>query len=73
MTQAELTTMVESIDAGILSVVTTGQSFIVDGIQYSAANLNALRDLRSYYSKILARLSGRRPLMNRMNATQAAY
>jgi len=61
------------INTAITGILTTGQSYMVDGIQYSAANLETLRKLQNDERGTGGRSNGVRPLFPRVNAGSAAY
>ena len=61
------------ISTAITGILTTGQSYMVDGIQYSAANLDILRKLAKDNRATAGRSNGVRPTFSRVNAGSAAY
>ena len=61
------------ISTAITGILNTGQSYMVDGVQYSAANLDTLRKLAKDNRSTDGRSNGVRPLFSRVNAGSAAY
>ena len=64
---------VATIDEAITDIQDNGQSFSLDGITYTAANLSALVDLRNQLLTSESRESGNRPLMRRVKLGNMGY
>lgn len=64
---------VETIDAAITSIQDSGQSFVLDGIQYSAGNLKTLYEYRDKLQNEAGRSDGTRPLMRGFNFNAMGY
>jgi len=64
---------VAEIDVAVQGIIETGQSFMVDGIQYSAANLGSLIKLRDSVQTDAGRTAKTRPLMRRCNINAMGY
>jgi len=64
---------VSTIDEAITDIQDNGQSFSLDGITYTAANLPALADLRSQLIREASRSDGTRPLMRRFKFGSMGY
>lgn len=61
------------VETAITQVQNSGQSFAVDGITYSRANLSALIQLRDKMLNESARSAGRRPLFRGMQLNSMGY
>ncbi len=56
-TAAEIQVMIDAIDTAITGILTTGQSFSINGRQYNSANLADLRTLRADFKRIVDKAS----------------
>ena len=54
---------VATVDAAITAIMDSGQTFTIDGMTYSQANLSALIDLRDKLKLEASRADGTRPTM----------
>jgi hypothetical protein len=61
------------IKTAIDAVVTSGQSFVLDGIQYSAATLSTLWDMYQTTTEEEARTDGSRPTMRGFRLSGMGY
>jgi hypothetical protein len=61
------------VETAISQIGASGQSFSVDGITYSRANLSVLVDLRERLLASTARAAGNRPVFRGMDFTAAGY
>lgn len=61
------------VETAITGIQTNGQSFTIDGIQYTAANLSALVKLRTAITRDAGRAGGTRPTMRAVNFTGMGY
>ena len=64
---------VTTIDAAITEILTSGQSFTLDGVTYSRGNLNALYALRQTLIMESAQSEGTRPAMRGFNFSGMGY
>jgi hypothetical protein len=64
---------VATVDAAITAIQDSGQSFVLDGIQYSAANLKSLTELRTQLQNEESRTDGTRPLTRGFSFTGMGY
>lgn len=62
-----------TVDAAITAIQDGGQSFTVEGVTYSQANLDALIRLRDRMSAEQSRSNSTRPLFRGMNFTSMGY
>jgi hypothetical protein len=67
------TITVAAIDAAITAVLEHGQTVAIGGVQYSKANLNALRQLRSELVSETSRSGGTRPVFRATNLSGMGY
>ena len=70
---ATLTERIAEADAAITQISTSGQSFTVDGINYSRANLDALTNHLEKLRAEAARAAGSRPTFRRFDFTSGGY
>jgi hypothetical protein len=61
------------IETGITQIVTSGQSFTVDGITYNRGNLSALYQIKEALLRESMRTSGQRPVFRGFDFTSAGY
>jgi len=61
------------VETAITQIQTSGQSFSVDGINYSRANLSALIQLRNSLQGESLRSAGTRPMFRGFDFTSAGY
>ena len=64
---------VAEIDSAIEAVTTSGQSFVLDGIQYTAGNLKTLWQMRDDIKEETARTAGTRPTMRGFRLSGMGY
>jgi len=62
-----------TVDAAITAIQDSGQSFTIDGMSYSQANLSALLALRKQLRDESARSVGTRPTFRAFNLGSASY
>lgn len=62
-----------AIDAAITEIQTSGQSFTLDGVTYSRANLSALITLRQQAVSESDRSDGTRPTIRKVNFAGMGY
>ena len=68
-----MATTTATVDAAISAINDNGQSFTVDGVTYSRANLSSLIELRDRLKQEEARSSGNRPLLRGLNLSGMGY
>ena len=61
------------IKTAIDAVTTSGQSFVLDGIQYTAGNLKTLREMYQTTTEQEARTAGTRPTMRGFKLSGMGY
>jgi hypothetical protein len=66
LTVAEVETAITAIESG-------GQSFTINGLSYTAANLTSLIALRDQIKSETARTAGTRPVFRRFNLSGMGY
>ena len=64
---------VTQIDEAISAVGESGQSFVLDGIQYTAGNLKTLWQMRQDLTEEAARSTGTRPTMRGIRFSGMGY
>ena len=64
---------VAEVETAIAAIQTGGQSFTVNGLTYTAANLSALIALRDQIKSETARTAGTRPIFRRFNLSGMGY
>lgn len=64
---------IDAIDTAIEAIQTTGQSISVEGMSYSAANLDALIKLRDKINSENMRAAGTRPTFRGFDFTNMGY
>ena len=64
---------VTEIDAAITAITESGQSFVLDGIQYNAGNLKTLWQMREDIKEEAARTAGTRPTMRGIKLSSMGY
>ena len=64
---------VSDIDNAITAINDYGQSMVVDGIQYSRANLMALIKLRDIEKSLQGRTAGTRPVIRAFDMSNMGY
>ena len=72
MAIASITTRLENVQTAI-AAVEAGQSFMMDGVQYTRANLNTLYQQERYLEGQLAKTNGQRPFMKTVNFSGMGY
>ncbi len=70
---SENTITVAQVDEAITKILTTGQSVQIGDMQYSQANLNALRQLRQHIIEVASRDGGKRPIFRSFNISGMGY
>lgn len=65
--------VLSDVDAAITAINGGAQSFAVDGMSYSRANLNALLALRRDLISEQGRSGGARPLFRKVHMSNAGY
>jgi hypothetical protein len=64
---------VSTVETAIEGVQESGQTFTVDGVTYSRANLSALIELRDRLKAEASRSGGSRPLFRGINMSGMGY
>ena len=64
---------VTQIDEAISAVSESGQSFVLDGIQYTAATMKTLWDMRQDLTEEAARTTGARPTLRGIRFSGMGY